>query len=207
SPERITQAARDGLERTVKVLLEGTPGHEKTAAFLADLGQRFAEQGSIDKLRGWWVYTMLHSGHPLREKLTLFWHSHFATSVAKVKSAALVYRQNQLLRKHALGEFGPFLSAVGRDVAMLLWLDSNQNVKGRPNENYARELLELFSLGTGHFTEKDVQEAARAFTGWHTDEEQTTFAFNKDEHDGGAKTVLGRTGRGGRGRPPRVVVG
>jgi uncharacterized protein (DUF1800 family) len=138
---------------------------------------------------------MLNGGHPLREKMTLFWHNHFATSVLKVKSPALMYRQNQLLRKHALGKFGPFLRDVGRDVAMLLWLDSNQNVKGRPNENYARELLELFSLGVGHYTEKDVQEAARAFTGWHTDDEQTAFTFDKDEHDDGLKTVLGRTGK------------
>ena len=138
---------------------------------------------------------MLHSGRPLREKLVLFWHNHFATSVLKVKSPALMLQQNQLLRKHALGEFRPFLRDMGANPAMLLWLDSNQNVKGRANENYAREMMELFSLGVGHFSEKDVREAARAFTGWHTDEEQTTFAFNKDEHDDGAKTVLGQTGK------------
>src|SRR5262249_33685762 len=120
SPEWIARALREGPEPTVKQLLAGEPGHEKTAALLADVGEGFAAQGSIDKLRAWWVSSMLHGGHPRREKLTLFWHSHFATSVAKVKSAALVYRQNQLLRKHALGEFRPFLRDVGRDVAMLL---------------------------------------------------------------------------------------
>jgi hypothetical protein len=195
SPERIARAVRAGLEPTLKELLGGTAGYARTDRLLSEVGDRFAAQGSLDKLRGWWVYSMLHSGHPLREKLTLFWHNHFATSVVKVKSAALMYRQNQLLRKHALAEVGPFLRDVGRDVAMLLWLDSNQNVKGQANENYAREMMELFSLGVGNYTEKDVREAARAFTGWHTDDEQSAFAFNKTEHDDGAKTVLGRTGR------------
>jgi hypothetical protein len=195
SPERIHQAVRAGLEPTLAELLSGAPGHEKTTTFLAGIGERFAAMGSLDKLRGWWVYSMLHSGHPLREKMTLFWHNHFATSVVKVKSAALMYRQNQLLRQHALGEFGPFLRGVGRDVAMLVWLDSNQNVKGQANENYAREVMELFALGAGHYTEKDVRECARAFTGWHSDDEQSAFAFNKEAHDDGLKTLLGKTGR------------
>jgi hypothetical protein len=195
SPERLARAVRDGLEPTIQELLAGAKDHEKNDPLLADIGERFASMQSIDMLRGWWLYVMLNGGHPLREKMTLFWHNHFATSVAKVKSPALMYRQNKLLRKHALGKFGPLLRDIGRDVAMLLWLDSNQNVKGRPNENYARELLELFSLGVGNYTEKDVQEAARAFTGWHTDDEQTAFAFSKDEHDNGTKTVLKRTGK------------
>ncbi len=195
SPDRIARAVRDGLEPTIKELLAGSADREENDAILARTGEQFVALESIDMIRGWWVYSMLHSGHPLREKMTLFWHNHFATSVVKVKSAALMYRQNQLLRKHALGEFRPFLREVGRDVAMLLWLDSNQSVKGRPNENYARELMELFSLGVGNYTEKDVREAARAFTGWHTDEEQTAFAFNKDDHDDGMKTVLGRSGK------------
>ena len=194
SPEQVARAVRDGLGPTVKRLLEGAPGHDKTDTLLAGVGERFASGGQIEKLRGWWVYAMLHGGHPLREKLTLFWHGHFATSVAKVKSARLMYRQNQLLRKHALGGFPALLRDVGRDPAMLVWLDSNRNVKGSPNENYARELMELFTLGEGNYTETDVREAARAFTGWHTDDEQTAFAFNKDEHDGEAKTVLGRAG-------------
>jgi hypothetical protein len=195
SPERLARAVRDGLEPTITELLAGSADREQNDDILARAGEQLVALESIDMIRGWWVYAMLNGGHPLREKMTLFWHNHFATSVVKVKSPVLMYRQNQLLRKHALGKFGPFLREVGRDVAMLLWLDSNQNVKGRPNENYARELMELFSLGVGNYTEKDVQEAARAFTGWHTDEEQTTFAFSKDDHDDGAKTVLGRSGK------------
>ena len=141
---------------------------------------------------------MLNGGHPLREKLTLFWHNHFATSIAKVQRTALMFRQNGLLRKHALGKFGPFLHAMSKDPAMLVWLDSNSNVKGKPNENYARELMELFSLGVGNYTEKDIREAARAFTGWHTD--GGGFAFNARLHDDGDKTVLGQTGNLGRRR-------
>jgi uncharacterized protein (DUF1800 family) len=135
---------------------------------------------------------MLHSPQPLREKLTLFWHNHFATSIAKVRSAELMFRQNCLLRQHALGKFGPFLQAVSKDPAMLIWLDSNSNVKGKPNENYAREVMELFALGVGNYTERDVREAARAFTGWHTDGEG--FRFDARAHDDGPKTVLGKTG-------------
>jgi uncharacterized protein (DUF1800 family) len=147
---------------------------------------------------------MLHSGHPLREKMTLFWHNHFATSIAKVQSPALMFRQNCLLRRHALGRFGPLLQAISRDGAMLVWLDSNRNVKGKPNENYARELMELFSLGVGHYTEKDIREAARAFTGWHTDGKG--FAFNASCHDGDPKTVLGWTGAWDGGDVVRIVL-
>jgi uncharacterized protein (DUF1800 family) len=135
---------------------------------------------------------MLQSGHPLREKMTLFWHNHFATSIAKVQSTTLMFRQNCLLRDHALSRLGPLLHAITRDPAMLLWLDSNSNVRGKPNENYARELMELFSLGVGHYTEKDIREAARSFTGWRTDGE--SVRFDPRFHDDGMKTVLGKTG-------------
>ena len=138
---------------------------------------------------------MLESGHPLREKLTLFWHNHFATSYTKVRSTKLMFQQNLTLRRHALGKFRPFLLDMSKDTAMLVWLDSNRNVKGAANENYAREVMELFSLGVGNYTEKDVQEAARAFTGWHHDAEVTTFEDVPALHDDGEKTVLGQSGR------------
>jgi hypothetical protein len=193
SPEQLAAAVRAGFEPTLRRLLDGEPRREKLDALLDRLGRRFASRDEIDKLRGWWLYAMLHSGHPLREKLTLFWHNHFATSVSKVKSATLMYRQNQLLRKHALGKFADLLHDVRRDPAMLVWLDAGQNVKGRPNENYAREVMELFSLGVGHYTEKDVREAARAFTGWRVEDDRAVFA--PDKHDGGTKTILGQAGK------------
>ena len=142
-----------------------------SSELLNETGQFYNEPGN---LRVWWLYAMLEGGHPLREKLALFWHNHFATSYAKVRSTKLMYEQNVTIRKHALGKFRPFLLDMSKDTAMLIWLDSNQNVKGAPNENYAREVMELFSLGVGNYTEKDVQEAARAFTGWHHDAEQVT---------------------------------
>jgi uncharacterized protein (DUF1800 family) len=172
---------------------------------LIDVGQIAASRDDGgDELRSWWLYCMLHGGHPLREKLTLFWHNHFATSLAKVLDPQLMFRQNCLLRAHALGRFGPLLQEMSRDPAMLLWLDSNSNVKGRPNENYARELMELFSLGVGNYTEKDVRQAARAFTGWHTDGDR--FKFAPGAHDGGAKTVLGQTGTWDGGEVVRIVL-
>jgi uncharacterized protein (DUF1800 family) len=191
--EDLLEAERLGPEDTLDLLMRGRPQAEEVREALNDVGRiAAARDDGGEQLRGWWLYCMLHGGHPLREKLTLFWHNHFATSIAKVQSPTLMFRQNCLLRTHALGKFSPFLQAMSRDPAMLVWLDSNSNIKGRPNENYARELMELFSLGVGHYTEKDIREAARAFTGWHTNGEG--FTFDARSHDGGVKTVLGQTG-------------
>lgn len=148
----------------------------------------------VSDLRAEWISRLLGGTEPLREKMTLFWHNHFATSIAKVEKVPLMRQQNQLIRTHALGKFGPFLSAMSQDPAMLIWLDSKQNVRAHPNENFAREVMELFSLGTGNYTEKDVQEAARAFTGWSIDR-LDQFEFQRSEHDYGTKTFLGQSGR------------
>jgi uncharacterized protein (DUF1800 family) len=188
-------AIQDGLPATVARLLQGDPAAVQYESLLADSGASIARGGGDEaahNLRGWWVYAMLNSGHPLREKMTLFWHNHFATSIAKVRSTPLMFEQNQTLRRHALGHFRPMLADISRDPAMLIWLDSNRNVKGAPNENYSREVMELFTLGTGYYTEQDIRQAARAFTGWHTDGEKFTFAPRF--HDDGSKTFLGQTG-------------
>ena len=191
--EELAQAEKRGFADTLDLLLKGAPGSDELITTLHDTGRVAAARDTEGaQIRGWWLYCMLQGGHPLREKLTLFWHNHFATSIVKVRDAGLMFRQNALFREHALSKFGPMLQAVSRDGAMLLWLDSNSNVKGKPNENYARELMELFSLGVGNYTEKDVREAARAFTGWHTDGHG--FKFNAGQHDDGSKTVLGTTG-------------
>jgi hypothetical protein len=181
-----------GLDATLGLILNGEPQAPQRAVLLESSGESIVRSEDENQLRGWWVYAMMHSGHPLREKLTLFWHNHFATSIAKVRSPLLMFRQNQALRRNALGKFGPMLADLSRDPAMLVWLDSNRNVKGRANENYAREVMELFTLGVGHYSEKDIREVARAFTGWHTDGEQ--FTFEAKLHDAGEKTVLGVTG-------------
>jgi uncharacterized protein (DUF1800 family) len=199
----LLEAERLGHQGTLDLLLRGRPRAEEVQETLNDVGRVAADKGG-DRLRGWWLYCMLHSLHPLREKLTLFWHNHFATSNDKVQHVGLMFRQNCLLREHALGKFGPFLQAISKDPAMLTWLDSNRNVKGKPNENYARELMELFSLGVGNYTERDVREAARAFTGWHTDNDG--FQFDPRAHDDGTKTVLGQTGAWDGGDVVRIVL-
>ena len=145
-------------------------------------------------LRGWWIGEMLSTPSPLTERMTLFWHNHFVSSQQKVKPALLMYRQNLTLRAHALGNFGGLLHAIARDPAMIIYLDSARNRKGAPNENFARELMELFTLGEGHYGERDVKEAARAFTGWSLDRDSGEFVFRPGLHDYGSKTILGRTG-------------
>jgi hypothetical protein len=190
--DELVAAEQDGFKTTLARLLDGSPGSEDRYRMLEAQGKSLARRENAFELRGWWLYTMLHTLHPLREKMVLFWHNHFATSIAKVRRTTLLYGQNCLMRANALGKFGAFLLAMSKDAAMLEWLDSNSNVKAHPNENYAREVMELFSLGVGNYTEKDVREAARAFTGWHTDDDQ--FEFDATFHDDGPKTVLGRAG-------------
>ena len=146
------------------------------------------------KLTQWWIDRMVLSSTPLRERLTLFWHDHFATSVQKVKQPDLMFRQNEIFRAQGAGSFEALAQAVAKDPAMLIWLDANENRKGKPNENFARELLELFLLGIGNYTEADVQEGARAFTGWGYRRQTGAFALAASQHDAGAKTVFGRTG-------------
>ncbi len=155
--------------------------------------QRAIRQGL--ELRGWWLREMVATPAPLTERMTLFWHNHFVSAQPKVRWAQLMYRQNVLLREHALGNFGALLHAVAKDPAMLVYLDAATSRRGAPNENFAREVMELFTLGAGQYTERDVREAARAFTGWSIDPDTGTFVFRPRLHDDGAKTVLGRTGR------------
>jgi hypothetical protein len=185
-------AVEEGLPATLERLFRTDGEAEASFQFLTANGETIASLNDPYKLRGWWIYTMLNSLQPVREKLALFWHNHFATSIVKVMRTTLMYRQNKLLRRHALGKFGPFLQEMSKDPAMIVWLDNNSNVKAHPNENYAREVMELFSLGVGNYTEHDVREAARAFTGWHTDGDE--YDFNKNFHDFGEKTVLGQAG-------------
>lgn len=145
------------------------------------------------QIPAWWLLRLSDTRNPLREKTTLFWHNHFATSNAKVNNAASMIGMVDLLHRHALGHFRDMLQEISKDPAMLVWLDTNQSKKGMPNENYARELMELFSLGIGHYTEQDIREAARAFTGWEIRDGRAHW--NANQHDAGEKTVLGKTGR------------
>jgi hypothetical protein len=140
----------------------------------------------------WWLRRMAYGPHPLQEKLTLFWHGHFTTSDKDERSASFMWNQNELLRANAAGNFRTFVRAISRDPAMLDYLNNNSNRKQHPNENYARELMELFTLGIGNYTETDVKECARAFTGFAHDGDD--FIFRRGLHDTDPKTVLGETG-------------
>jgi hypothetical protein len=175
---------------TGKAATDGVPGDFQTTSDL--LGESAATSGDPARLKAWWVYRMLYGPDPLTERLALMWHNHFATSNEKVENLVAMRRQNQLFRTLGRGPFGNLLSAVVHDPALLVWLDAPSNRKGHPNENLARELMELFTLGIGHYGESDVKEAARALTGWDVDDDQ--FADVPARHDDGAKTILGRKG-------------
>ena len=141
----------------------------------------------------WWMQRMTATENPLREKMTLFWHGHFATSIDKVKEAAYMLSQNQIFRTMGLGTFEPLAQAVAKDPAMMIWLDANKNLKSSPNENFARELMELFTIGIGSYSDADVREAARAFTGWRVNN-VGAFALRPKDFDGTNKSLLGQSG-------------
>lgn len=140
----------------------------------------------------WWMGRMLDGRDPLGERMTLFWHGHFTSSMDDVRNSYAMIKQNELFRALGLGSFGELLRAVARDPAMLEYLDNKSNRKSSPNENFARELLELFTLGEGHYSEQDIKEAARAFTGWT--ERGGAFVFRERVHDFGTKTFMGQEG-------------
>jgi uncharacterized protein (DUF1800 family) len=185
-------ALGDGPDKAIDRLLRGGPGQDEFEKQTGQIAESIRRANSGQQARAWWLYRMLYTPHPLREKLTLFWHNHFATSNAKVNNAGYMLGQYDLMYRHALGHFRPLLQEMSRDPAMMVWLDTSQSKKGMPNENYARELMELFSLGIGHYTEKDIREAAKAFTGWEIKDGKGVL--NAKEHDTTQKTVLGKTG-------------
>jgi len=175
--------------RELKKLLDGKSEQERQA-----LRQKFmqANRQALDAQAAWWLKRMAYGPHPLQEKLTLFWHGHFTTSAKDERSALLIWKQNETLRRYAAGNFRQFVQQISRDPAMLDYLNNSQNRKQQPNENYARELMELFTLGIGNYTERDIKEAARAFTGWaHNGED---YVFRKFDHDEGEKTFFNKRG-------------
>ncbi len=147
------------------------------------------QPGAIQQL---WLERMRSGSAPLAEKLALFWHGHFATSNAKIQDAQLMWTQYGMFREQGPGSFRDLVLGVSRDVAMIRFLDGNANRKGHANENYGRELQELFTLGIGNYTETDIREVARAFTGWHS--RHHAFVFRERFHDAGEKTIHGKTG-------------
>jgi uncharacterized protein (DUF1800 family) len=193
APDEVERAVKQGLDAAVEKLFDGDRGQEaEFQQTFKRISGTFVDFGDAAQLQAWWCYRMRQTRTPLCEKLTLFWHGHFATSFNKVEDLHLMHRQCETLRRLACGDFRDLVLAVSRDPAMLVYLDGESNTKEHPNENYARELMELFTIGIGNYTEKDVQEAARAFTGWHRD--GAKFVFNPDAHDDGSKQFLGKRG-------------
>jgi uncharacterized protein (DUF1800 family) len=149
------------------------------------------DRGQIASMQKWWLKRMIETGRPLEEKLTLFWHGHFATGYRTIEDSWHMFQQNQLFRKHASGNFADLVFQVIRDPAMLEYLDNNDNRRQSPNENLARELMELFVLGEGNgYSEKDIKEGARALTGYTFDDD--AFVFREDQHDPAPKSILGK---------------
>ena len=219
TPQEVEQLHKRGLYKAVDYLVEyaflpapnlpfdGLPPErpEPIAAYAGKVripgaaarvqGRRFAEGSQFGPLRLWWLERMVESPRQLQEKLALYWHGHFATQNSVVAHAYNMYRQNQLLRQHAAGNFGGLLYGMVHDPAMLRYLDNNKNIKGEPNENLAREILELFSMGVDQgYTEEDIIQAARALTGYTYDHFSGQFRFVHAQHDAGDKTIFGKKG-------------
>ena len=189
--EAIRQAARTGT--ALGITVERTPGTMWLQPVVdAAFFYRFANNGEMVRVARWFGQRMLTTARPLEEKLALFWHGHFATDNEKVRDYRKLMVQWELFRRLGNGNLRDLLLGISQDPAMLIYLDGQTNVKGHPNENFARELFELFSLGVGHYTEHDIQEAARAFTGWGLEHNQ--FVKRAALHDDEAKTVFGSTG-------------
>ena len=187
TPEELERALAEGLDATLERLFE-----DRTPPELDGSIQPLLAAESLELLQAWWMARIVAGGAPLRERVTLVWHDLFATSHEKVQDVRLMHQQNELLRREGLGDFRRLLQGIARDPAMLVWLDGRSNRRGHPNENFAREVLELFALGPGHYDERDVREAARAFSGWGT--EGRSFVHAPEHHDDGPKTILGHTG-------------
>lgn len=192
SVAEVNRAVREGMTATVERLVSLQPEDEEFAATEKLLHRSALKSDNIGSLKNWWLYRFLRTANPLVEKMCLLWHNHFATSNVKVRSTGKMNNQHELIRKHALGNFAELFRSMARDVAMLVWLDGNANRKRHPNENFAREVMELFALGVGNYRETDIKEAARAFTGWHVRKDE--FWFNRIQHDKGVKEVLGKSG-------------
>ncbi|MFN8633496.1 MAG: DUF1800 domain-containing protein [Chloroflexota bacterium] len=182
-----------GVEGTLDELLHPERIQEDFDGQLASLSGHLIDLQNIEDVQTWWLYRMARTRRPLVEKMALFWHGHFAVANTKVANPLAMHNHLALLREKGLGSFRELLLGVSQDPAMLIWLDGNTNRKNAPNENYGRELLELYTLGIGNYSEDDVQASARAFTGWNL-RNNAEFFFDRNQHDYGQKTFLGKTG-------------
>lgn len=197
APDEAEANAREflALRRALQQQTAGTSVEEREAK-----RREFARQGRLVRraraleIRNGWFLRMLQTRAPLREKMTLFWHDHFATSMQKVDHPLFIFRQNELFRQHAFGNFRKLTGRILRDPAMMLYLDTQSSKKDKPNENFAREVMELFTLGEGQYTEQDIREAARALTGYRLNRVTGAVFRDRRQADTGEKTIFGKTG-------------
>ena len=199
TPTEINEAIRSRPEDVVEQLLTDQRLPDPPDTWVnedpfvrPDRDQRRIQREQLDQTRQWWMTLIANQGLSLTEKMTLFWHDHFATQAVDVKRPQLMFKQNTRFRQSAFGNFKTLVLAMNTDPAMLYYLDGRLNRVGKPNENYARELMELFTMGVGNYTEQDVGEASRALTGWVVDGRRSRL--NDSRHDKGQKTILGETG-------------
>jgi uncharacterized protein (DUF1800 family) len=197
--EQLESYAKRSYEDTVEALLNPDPKRD----IQDDVLERYIHGEGPPIFIAGWLYRMINSEAQLQEKMTLFWHHVFATGLVKNEHVLAAKNQIKMFRMNGMGDMTTILNDLSRDPAMLFWLDNNENRNGEPNENYGRELLELFSLGVGNYSEQDIKDASRAFTGWTFEQPPplyphgyypAKFLFRKDDHDDGEKTFLGVTG-------------
>jgi len=177
------------IRAALQALKEGSPERKERMREMQEM-----QAAQTLELRHWWLKRMMTAKNPLREKVTLFWHGHFATSIQKVNNCYWMWLQNETLRRNALGNFKSLTRQMSRDPAMMIYLDLQESRKEHPNENWARELMELFTVGIGHYTEEDIRESARAFTGYRLDNTTQDFQFAANQHDNTQKTFMSKTG-------------
>ena len=186
----------DGPQKSIDRVLSATSRIDGIPDNYAEMsriiGESAVASGRPERMAAWWIYLMYFSPDPLRERMAILWHNHFATSMAKVNSLPMMREQNNIFRTHGLGPFEELLSATLKHGAMLKWLDGDENRAGKANENLGRETLELFTLGIGNYSEDDVKNASRALTGWSV--HQSKFRVRDEWHDTDEKTILGNTG-------------
>jgi len=207
--EEVDEAERVGLDYTVANLVQPTGsdagamrtampmlGKDPVLAGGGDGAQELRDK-QVTQITSWWLDRMGQADHQFVEKLVFFWHGHWATAIEKVESPQLMLKQQQVLRTYGPGEFSLFVRTMLRDPALVYWLDGQLNTRRAPNENLARELMELFTLGIGNYTEKDVKQGAKALAGWQLSRADQTTYLTAARHDTKSKTILGHTGNFG----------
>jgi uncharacterized protein (DUF1800 family) len=205
-PGEWRQWADLGQEGALKRLVDYDDIPQTIEPLPTDVLGNLVAANDVDSLKRYWLLRFCETSRPLEETMTLFWHGHFATSDYKVQNASIEWKQNELFRKHAMGNFRELIGEMAVDPAMLIWLDGNNSKKKAPNENFSRELMELFTMGVdGGYTEHDVKEGAKAYTGWSYDDDRNQVSFHPKDFNAQNKIYLGQEGNFGMDQALNIV--